>query len=247
MICVLRQQFVHAISVWQANCDSACRMRPQYWGCNGGSLEAPLDGGTLGPMTSPTCNASSVQRWYALHVRARKESAIAGELRAKGFESFLPLYTSVRQWSDRVKQVELPLFPGYVFCRFDLNNRRPLITTPGVLQLVGAGKSPTPLDDLEINALQLAAASELRRQPWPYLAAGGRVKVIHGNLSGLEGILINFKGNHRVVLSVTLLQRSVALEVDLTWVMPLEDVRVAQSDKAPARPAIAAPALDVNY
>jgi len=197
-------------------------------------------------MTSSATNLSSVEHWYALQVRSRKESAVATELQAKGFECFLPIYTSVRQWSDRVKQVELPLFPGYLFCRFGLSNRQPLVVTTGVLQIVGIGKSPAPLDDAEINALQLAAASELPRQPWPYLSAGTRVRVIHGNLSGLDGILINFKGNHRVVLSVSLLQRSVALEIDLSWVMPLEEVRIAQSGKAPARTAIAAPALDVN-
>ena len=190
--------------------------------------------------------ATSVQRWFALQVWTRKESTVASELQTKGFECFLPMYTSIRQWSDRVKQVELPLFPGYLFCRFELNNRRPLVVTPGVLQIVGVGKSPAPLDDAEISALQLATASELPRQPWPYLSAGTRVRVVHGNLSGIEGILINFKGNHRVVLSVSLLQRSVALEVDLSWIMPLEEVRVGQSGKAPARTAIAAPALDVN-
>jgi transcription antitermination factor NusG len=201
----------------------------------------------LTPMKSFASEAdTSVRRWFALQVWTRKESAVASELQAKGFECFLPMFTSIRQWSDRVKQVELPLFPGYLFCRFELNNRRPLIVTPGVLQIVGVGKSPTPLDDAEISALQLAAASELPRQPWPYLSAGTRVKVVHGNLSGIEGILINFKGNHRVVLSVGLLQRSVALEVDLSWVIPLEEVRVGHSNKAPARTATAAPALDVN-
>lgn len=198
-------------------------------------------------MTLHPSNAPSSPRWYALQVRTRKETAIAGELHAKGFECFLPMYTSLRQWSDRVKQVELPLFPGYLFCRFDPNDRRPLVITPGVLQIVGVGKSPASLDEVEIDALRVAASSEIRRQPWPYLCEGTRVKVIHGNLSGLQGILINFKGNHRVVLSVSLLQRSVALEVDLSWVMPLEEVRVGQLGKAPARTAIAAPALDANY
>ena len=198
-------------------------------------------------MVPSISNASSSQRWYALQVWTRKESSVAAELRVKGIECFLPLYTSMRQWSDRVKQLDLPLFPGYLFCRFDLQDRRPLVTTSGVLQILGVGRSPAPLDDIEIHALQLATAPEFRRQPWPYLTAGTRVKVIHGNLSGLEGILINFKGNHRVVLSVTLLQRSVALEVDLSWVMPLEEIPVGQSGKAPARTAIVAPALDVNY
>ena len=147
---------------------------------------------------------------------------MAAHLEGQGYECLLPLYKSSRKWSDRVKEVEQPLFPGYLFCRFDFQNRRPLIVTPGVLQIVGIGKTPTPIADAEIAAVQLAQASGLPTQPWPYIEVGERVRVNYGTLNGLEGILINFKGNHRVVLSVTLLQRSVAMEVDLSWVTSLE-------------------------
>ena len=91
---------------------------------------------------------------------------------------------------------------------------------PGVLQVVGNGKTAIPVPDSEILKLQMAVASEAPRQPWPYIALGQRVRVTYGSLSGLEGILINFKGSHRVVLSVTLLQRSVAIEVDQSWIAP---------------------------
>jgi len=135
----------------------------------------------------------------------------------------LPLYKSIRKWSDRVKELEQPLFPGYLFCKFDFQDRRPVVTTPGVLQIVGYGRTAIPVSEQEIQALQLAVSSGIARQPWPYLEVGQRVRVIYGTLTGLEGILVNLKGNHRVVLSVSLLQRSVAMEVETSWLVPVEE------------------------
>jgi transcription antitermination factor NusG len=152
----------------------------------------------------------------------RKEGLVATQLEGQGFECFLPKYKSIREWSDRKKEVEQPLFPGYLFCRFDYSQRRPVVVTPGVLQVVGCGRTPMPIEDREIEAIQIAVASGIPSQPWPYLEVGEKVRIHTGKLSGLEGILVNFKGNHRVVLSVSLLQRSVALEVDLAWVASLE-------------------------
>ena len=175
-------------------------------------------------MSLETSSAHSVQGlpWYALQCWVRKESLIVTQLETQGFDCFLPKYKSVREWSDRKKEVEQPLFPGYVFCRFEYSQRRPIVVTPGVLQVVGCGRTPMPVEQREIEAIQFAIASEVPTQPWPYLAIGERVRIHTGKLSGLEGILVNFKGNHRVVLSVSLLQRSVALEVDLAWVTSLE-------------------------
>jgi transcription antitermination factor NusG len=102
---------------------------------------------------------------------------------------------------------------------------------PGVLQVVGNGKTAIPVPDSEILKLQMAVASEAPRQPWPYIALGQRVRVTYGSLSGLEGILINFKGSHRVVLSVTLLQRSVAIEVEQSWIAALEPSRNPSTTK----------------
>jgi len=172
-----------------------------------------------------TCSAESARTrfpWYAVQCWLRKESLITAQLEGQGFECFLPKYKSLREWSDRKKEVERPLFPGYLFCRFDYTQRRPVVVTPGVLQIVGCGRTPTPIEDGEIQAIQIAVASGVPGQPWPYLEVGEKVRIHTGTLSGLEGILVNFKGNHRVVLSVTLLQRSVALEVDLSWVASLE-------------------------
>ena len=161
--------------------------------------------------------------WYALQVRSRKEAYVASQIEGQGFECLLPTYKSIRKWSDRVKELEQPLFPGYLFCRFDFQNRRPVITTPGVLQIVGFGRTAAPVADEEIRALQLAVSSDIPKQPWPYLEIGQKVQVVYGNLTGLEGILVNVKGNHRVVLSVKLLQRSVALEVETSWLCPVRE------------------------
>src|SRR5216684_9122189 len=159
--------------------------------------------------------------WFALQTRSRYENLVATLLRGKGYELFLPVYKSRRRWSDRIKELELPLFPGYLFCRFNPLDRFPILVTPGVMQVVGVGKIPIPVDDLEIAALETAIRSGLPRQPWPFLQIGQKVKIECKPLCGLEGILVEFKGRHRLVLSVTLLQRSVAVEVDDTWIRPI--------------------------
>jgi transcription antitermination factor NusG len=173
-------------------------------------------------MKSQASASCSKLSWYALQVRSRKENYVASQITGQGYECLLPTFKSIREWSDRVKELEQPLFPGYLFCRFDFQDRRPLITTPGVLQIVGSGHSAAPVSDEEIRALQLVVSSSVTKQPWPYLEVGQRVRVNYGMLAGLEGILVNVKGNHRVVLSVTLLQRSVAMEVDIAWLTPVE-------------------------
>ena len=178
----------------------------------------------MDPLNGRMANSEkSPLSWYALQVRSRKEGYVASQIQGQGLECLLPTYKSIRKWSDRVKELEQPLFPGYLFCRFDFQNRRSVITTPGVLQIVSFGKTATPVPDEEIRALQLAVSSDIPKQPWPYLEVGQRVQVIYGTLTGLEGILVNVKGNHRVVLSVTLLQRSVAMEVETSWLTPVKE------------------------
>jgi transcription antitermination factor NusG len=180
--------------------------------------------GTLTSQTDSSASGSTPKAsWYALQVRSRKEGYVASQIQGQGYECLLPTYKSIRKWSDRMKEIEQPLFPGYLFCRFDFQNRRPVITTPGVLQIGGYGRTAVSVSDEEIQALQLAVASEMPKQPWPYLEVGQRVRVNYGTLSGLEGILVNVKGNHRVVLSVTLLQRSVAMEVETSWLSVVKE------------------------
>lgn len=163
--------------------------------------------------------------WFALQVRCRREALVLAHLQARRYECFLPLYKSVRRWSDRLKEVEQPLFPGYLFSRFDFHNRGPLLMTPGVQQIVGVGGSPTPVAESELESIQRALASGLQSQPWPYLQVGDRVRVTYGSLNNLEGILIHFKGSHRIVLSLSLLRRSVAVEIDRTWIAPVHEAK----------------------
>jgi len=164
--------------------------------------------------------------WYALRVRSRHENTVALHLQARGYESFVPLYKSKRRWSDRFKEIELPLFAGYVFCQFNLLDRLPILTVPGIVHIVGVGRIPAPIDETEIVAIQAAIKSGLPRRPWPFLEIGHRVRIEHGPLCGIEGILLGFRGHERLVLSVTLLQRSVAVQVDQTWVKPQPEYRV---------------------
>ncbi len=158
--------------------------------------------------------------WFAVQTRARYENFAAKQLAGRGYEVFLPFYQCKRRWSDRMQEFEMPLFPGYLFCRFNLLDRLPILTTPGVIQIVGIGKTPIPVDEEEVSALHAAVKAGLPRHPWPFLKVGERVRVEAGPLSGLEGVLLNFKGRYRLVLSVTLLQRSVAVEVESAWVTP---------------------------
>jgi transcription antitermination factor NusG len=166
--------------------------------------------------------------WFALQVRQQSEKLAASALRNKGYEEFLPLYKCRRHWSDRIKLIDHPLFPGYLFCRLDPQNRLPVLTTVGVIQIVGIGKTPVPVDDAEIRAVQAIVESRLPVQPWPFLCAGQQVRLQGGPLRGLEGIFVSYKNEYRLVVSVTLLERSVAVEVDCDWVVPLRiDVRSA--------------------
>jgi transcription antitermination factor NusG len=171
---------------------------------------------------------ANVQPWYALRIRARHEKLIASALFGKGYDVFLPLYRSRRRWSDRMKELDAPLFPGYLFCRFDVHRRLPILTTPGVIQVVGIGKKIVPVDDTEITAIQSIVTSQLSAEPWPYLCVGQRVRIEKGPLTGVEGILLAAKkGNRVLVVSVTLLQRSVAVEIDEEFVSAVDPVGAA--------------------
>lgn len=165
--------------------------------------------------------AGSTHPWWAIWVRSRCEKVAAESLRAKGYEVFLPLYRSRRQWSDRVKVVEQPLFPGYIFSRLDIRERMPVIQTPGVVSFVGASGEPEPVAESEISMIQQIVESGLPVGPWPYLKEGQQVEISHGPLKGLRGILTRIKNEFRVVVSISMLQRSVAVEVDRETVRPL--------------------------
>jgi transcription antitermination factor NusG len=156
--------------------------------------------------------------WFAVEIRHNRERAVADLLQARDLETFLPTYTEPRQWSDRVKLTELPLFPGYLFCRLSGERRMPILTTPGVRRIVSFGTKPVPVPEGEIEAVRLFINSKLNVQPWPFLEVGQRVKIQKGPLAGVEGIIQEFRGQYRVVVSISLLQRSVAAEMDGTWI-----------------------------
>jgi transcription antitermination factor NusG len=173
--------------------------------------------------------------WYALNVRPRWEKAVSEGLRCRGFEELLPLSREQRDWSDRVKKVFLPLFPGYVFCQLDVSRRLPVLSTPGVNSIVGFGGRPYPLDPGEIDAIQILIQSEADREPCPYIASGERARVIAGPLRGVYGIVADVRKPNRLILSVTLLQRSVAVEIEREWVQIVS----AAPASLPARAATA--------
>jgi transcription antitermination factor NusG len=161
--------------------------------------------------------------WYAIHVRTRFETVAADTLVGKGLEVFMPVYRARRQWSDRIKEIEMPLFPGYLFCRIDLRGRLlPILTTPGVIAILGAGNMPSPVPEREIAAIQLAIRSGLPAQPCPYPSVGARVLIERGPLAGVEGIVLSSESpghckKRRLVVSVHLLQRSIAVEIQPEW------------------------------
>ena len=154
------------------------------------------------------------KQWFALFVRTRWESSTESILQNKGFETFLPTYDVKPLRSSNSKRDSRVLFPGYVFCRFDIHNRLPILVTPGVISVVGRGRTPIPLQDSEITSIQTIASSGLPLEPWPYLEVGEVVRIHNHALAGLEGILLRFRGKDRVVVSVPLLRRAVAVEID---------------------------------
>jgi transcriptional antiterminator NusG len=164
------------------------------------------------------------EQWFAVQVRSRRERSTATLLDGKGYRTMLPTYSTTQRVGKGQENLS-PLFPGYVFCRFDSQKRLPVLITPGVIALVGRGRVPVPVDPSEISAIESMVSSGMPLAPWPYLELGQRVRIEHHALAGVEGILIGFKGGHRIVVSVSILRRSVALEVDEARVRPVEPKR----------------------
>ena len=161
--------------------------------------------------------------WYGLHVKPRFEKFVTTHLDQKGYQTLLPTYVSRRKWSDRIKTLSLPLFPGYIFCRFNINARLPIVATPGVMRILGIGRIPTPVNESEITAIQHIMDSRAQSEPYPYLTAGETVQIECGPLQGLTGIIVRLKNGERLVVSVSLLMRSVAVEIDQNSVTPVRE------------------------
>lgn len=159
--------------------------------------------------------------WYAAHTSAKHEKRVAEQLTRKGMEHFLPLYEAVRQWKDRRVRLQVPLFPGYVFVRFALSERLKVLQIAGVARLVGFGDKPVSLPDSEIESLRRGLQGSLKMEPHPYLNERQRVRIIRGPLAGIDGILLRKKGNLRLVVSIDLIMRSVAVDVDAADILPV--------------------------
>jgi transcription antitermination factor NusG len=156
--------------------------------------------------------------WYAIYTRHQHEKAIAQFLSAKGLQVFLPLYNATRRWKDRTMHLSLPLFPCYLFLRGLKERRLEVVTTPGIVSILSINGEPATIPESEIEAVRRAIEWGNRVEPHPFLRCGDRVRVISGPLQGLEGILVRKKNLYRLVLSVEILERSAAVEVDVSAV-----------------------------
>jgi transcription antitermination factor NusG len=153
--------------------------------------------------------------WYAVYTCAHHEKRIATQFNERLIENFLPVYEAVRRWKDRCVRIELPLFPGYIFVRHPLRNRLEVLQVPGVVRLVGFNNVAAPLPIEDIETLRSGLQRSSHAEPHPYLTIGRRVRIVHGPLEGLEGILVRRKGRFRVVLSLDLIMRSIGVDVEI--------------------------------
>jgi transcription antitermination factor NusG len=178
-------------------------------------------------MVEPEAREEDSRRWFALTIRHRHERRVETALSAYGVEAFAPAYRTMRRWTDRIKEIEAPLFPGYVFGRFARHQRLKVMQTPGVAQIVGFGGVAAEVPEQEILSIRTALASQLPLRPWPHLRTGDRVRIEDGPMRGVEGLLLREKTGLRLVLGVELLQRSVAVEVDQDMIVPVHAARAA--------------------
>ena len=185
-------------------------------GCNLGAAANTL--AELPPITPKA--AQPVSQWYAAYTSPRHEKYVARQLDERSIDSFLPLYRSLRRWKDRRKQIELPLFPGYVFVHFDLQQRLRILGLPGVVRLVSFNGQPATLPEHDIETLRIGLDLQVYAEPHPYLRVGRRVRVVHGPMVGTEGILVRKKDKFRLVISLDAIMRSIAVEVDAADVQP---------------------------
>ncbi|MFQ5839835.1 MAG: UpxY family transcription antiterminator [Candidatus Methylomirabilales bacterium] len=160
--------------------------------------------------------------WYALYTRPRHEKVVAGQLEGRRIEVFLPLREVLSRWKDRRKLVELPLFPGYLFLHTELSRKRDIVSAKGAVRLVGFDGTPAPIPEEQVEAVRQVCLTKLLCDPYPYLNTGRPVRVTHGPLAGLTGILVKKKSKHRLILSVDVLQQSVAVEIDAASVEPYD-------------------------
>jgi transcription antitermination factor NusG len=171
--------------------------------------------------------AQSQVLWYAGYTASRHEKRVAEHFTQRGVEHFLPLYETIHRWNNGRHRVQLPLFPGYIFVRIALQERLRVIEVPGFVRLVGFNSLPHPLPDADISRMKEALNRGALAEPYPYLTVGTRVEVRNGPLQGMTGILLRRQNKYRVVISVDLIMRSMAVEVEAKDVMPVRNTGIS--------------------
>jgi len=172
--------------------------------------------------------------WFAVQVRTNRESHCAMHLSTRGYELFLPCYREWRRWSDRRKSISKALFSGYLFCRLSRDVVAKIVTVPGVIRIVGDGTQPIAVSGQEIDALQRVIEQGHTVEPCAFVAAGRRVRIEDGPLQGVEATVLEVRGQHRVILSVSLLKRSVAVEIDPASLSPVSETAASRLKSVPA-------------
>lgn len=167
---------------------------------------------TAGWLQEPIQDAQP--RWYALYTCARHEKRVAEQIERRQLSCFLPSYRCVRRWKDRRKELELALFPGYVFVHMSLTSKLKVLQVPGAVRLVSFHGQPAALPAEEIEALRNRISGSAKIEPHPYLRAGRKVRVHSGPFQGLEGVIVRRKDRYRLIFSIDLIQRSLAIELD---------------------------------
>ena len=184
---------------------------------------------------APIPAAGPEAHWYAAYTSANHEKKIAAELQRRSMKCFLPLYSSVRRWKDRRVKLDMPLFPGYIFVHFAIPDRLRVLQVPGVVRFVGFGEGPAVIPETEIGRIQSILQQGFRAEPHPYLTAGRRVRVKSGPLTGLQGIVLHRKNKLRLVVSIELIQRAMAVEFEERCLEGCHDVASFVPERKPAR------------
>jgi transcription antitermination factor NusG len=178
------------------------------------------------PALNPTLGDS--YRWYAVYTYPRHEKTVREQLESKSVEAFLPTFVSESRWKDRRVRIQTPLFPGYVFTRIDLRERSKVFAVPGVIRMLSFNGTPAPIDDSELQAVRLCLERGVIVQPYPLLEVGDRVRVRSGVLAGLEGLISRCKDERRLIVPISLINQSVAVEVDAHLLEPLDVQNINQ-------------------
>jgi transcription antitermination factor NusG len=172
---------------------------------------------------------SDYLRWYAVYTYPRHEKSVAEQLESKTIEAFLPTFTTESRWKDRRVRIQTPVFPGYVFARISPSQRSKILNAPGVIRILSFNGIPAPVDDSEIEAVKLCLERDATLKPYPFLEVGDRVRVRSGVLEGLEGLISRCKNERRLIVPITLINQSVAIEVDAQLLEPLPANRASQN------------------